>query len=272
MSHATPSTTGNEESIGYDEPVVSFRDVSFSYNGEPVLRDATFDVKPRSFVSIIGPNGGGKTTLAKLILGLLTPIAGRVTVLGRAPRQARRRIGYVPQFTTYDPRFPATVMDVALMGRLGRPLGFYNRTDKERAEAALEEVGLGELRHRPFPELSGGQRQRVLIARALAGEPEVLILDEPTANVDIALESRLSTLLRHLNERLTILFITHDLGFVSEDVHHVVCVNREVRFHPTDQVTPEMIAELYGGSVRMVRHDIEHAERGNGDVRRSRTT
>lgn len=254
-------TDGGSGTIGTgpaEGAVVRFERVSFSYDNEEVLREATFQVEPRSFVSVIGPNGGGKTTLAKLMLGLLTPNSGHIEVMGRSPKAARRQIGYVPQFTTYDPRFPATVFDVALMGRIGKPAGFYSRNDKRRALEALEEVGLANLKNRPFPELSGGQRQRVLIARALAGEPEILILDEPTANVDVALESRLSTLLRRLNKRLTILFITHDLGFVSESVHYVLCVNREVRFHPTHAVTPEMIGELYGGSVRIVRHDIEH--------------
>jgi zinc transport system ATP-binding protein len=151
-------------------------------------------------------------------------------------------------------------MDVALMGRLAPRIGPYRRRDHEAARAALAEVGVAELENRPFAALSGGQRQRVLIARALAGDPRLLILDEPTANVDAAVESRLSSLLKKLNERMTILLITHDLGFVSESVRHVVCVNRWVKVHPTEEVTPEMISGLYGGNVRIVRHDKTEAE------------
>jgi zinc transport system ATP-binding protein len=145
-------------------------------------------------------------------------------------------------------------------------VGPYRREDRRAARTALEEVGLEGLEDRPFSALSGGQRQRVLIARALAGNPRMLILDEPTANVDAAVEERLSTLLRKLNERMTIMLITHDLGFVSDSVRHVVCVNRWVKVHPTEEVTPEMITGLYGGNVRIVRHDKhEHDKHEHGD-------
>lgn len=237
-----------------------FDSVDFSYGGAPVIENADFAVADGDFMSVIGPNGAGKTTLAKLLLGLLEPRSGTIRVFGRAPRAARSQLGYVPQYAQFDPAFPVTVMDVVLMGRLRPGIGPYRRQDRSAAYAALGEVGLEGLERRPFSRLSGGQRQRVLIARALAGDPRLLILDEPTANVDAAVESRLSTLLRRLNERMTILLITHDLGFVSEAVRHVVCVNRWVKVHPTEEVTPDMITELYGGNVRLVRHDkSEHA-------------
>lgn len=229
--------------------------VGFSYDGLRVIDDASFTVADGDFLSVIGPNGAGKTTLAKLLLGLLEPQQGRIRVFGRSPRAARSELGYVPQYAQFDPAFPVTVMDVALMGRLRPRIGPYRREDRRAARAALAEVGLEELETRPFAALSGGQRQRVLIARALAGNPRLLILDEPTANVDAAVESRLSTLLRRLNERMTIALITHDLGFVSDAVQHVVCVNRWVRVHPTEEVTAAMISGLYGGNVRIVRHD-----------------
>jgi zinc transport system ATP-binding protein len=229
--------------------------VSFSFDGNPVIRDASFAIQEGDFLSVIGPNGAGKTTLARLILGLLEPDAGSIRVYDRHPENARAQLGYVPQYAQFDPAFPVTVMDVALMGRLRPRLGPYRKADKQAAREALAEVGIEELEGRPFAALSGGQRQRVLIARALAGDPRLLILDEPTANVDAAVESRLSTLLRRLNERMTILLITHDLGFVSESIRHVVCVNQWVRMHPTEEVTPQMISGLYGGNVRMVRHD-----------------
>ena len=146
------------------------------------------------------------------------------------------------------------------MGRLSKPLGFYSREDKEAAEAALREVGMEGFENRTFSALSGGQRQRVLIARALSGNPEILILDEPTSNVDTAVELRLRDLLEKLHERLTIIMITHDLGFVAESVNTIICVNVWVKLHAAHKVTPEMIQRLYGGPVHMVDHDTHLGE------------
>jgi zinc transport system ATP-binding protein len=205
----------------------------------------------------VGPNGGGKTTLLRLILGLHRPTAGSVRVFGRPPQESRARIGYVPQHSHTDPSFPATVLDVVLMGRLGRTrvFGPYSRADREVAMRSLEDVALEELAERPFSNLSGGQTQRVLIARALASEPELLLLDEPTANLDIAMENELYSIIQTLKERLTVLLASHDLAFVSGYTDTVACVNRRVAVHTTSEVTPELINELYGREVRFVRHD-----------------
>ncbi|WP_455383466.1 metal ABC transporter ATP-binding protein [Salinispira pacifica] len=242
--------------------VVVFDRVDFRYPGVPVIENASFELEETDFASIIGPNGGGKTTLARLILGLASPSSGTISVFGRPPQASRRRIGYVPQYAAFDPNYPVTLREVALMGRVGPRPGFRRRRDLEAADNALEQVGLTALRSRPFAELSGGQRQRVLIARALASGPEILLLDEPTANVDAAVEHQLNALLHRLNEKLTILLITHDLGFVSELVNRVVCVNREVKVHPTSEVTAEMIQELYGGHIRRVDHEVNLRRRG----------
>jgi zinc transport system ATP-binding protein len=245
-------------------PVVEVGDLSFSYDGVTVLKDVRFILQPRDFVGVVGPNGGGKTTLLKLLLGLLKPSRGTVRVYGQPPGRVRHRIGYVPQHFLYDANFPVLVRDVVLMGRLGRGLGLgpFRRSDKEAASTALGEVGLSELERRPFANLSGGQRQRVLIARALVSEPGLLLLDEPTANIDLAVEKALSGLLRELNERMTILMVTHDVTFVAEAVEKVICVNRTVAQHPTDAVCGDLMRELYGGEIRMVRHD--HSVRGRG--------
>jgi zinc transport system ATP-binding protein len=239
------------------EPVIQVQNVSFSYDGATVLEDATFSIEDRDFVCLVGPNGGGKTTLLKIMLGLLAPTSGRVTIFGDRPELARGRIGYMPQHTQVDPRFPVTAADVVLMGRLGRAetLGPYRRLQRHAAWRALEAVGLADMRNRPFGSLSGGQRQRVLIARALATEPELLLLDEPTANLDAHVEQELYELMRGLNASLTIVMVSHDLGFVSEFVQRVVCVKRKVIVHPTSEITGEVIKQIYGGSVRMVRHD-----------------
>jgi len=238
-------------------PVISVHGVSFAYDGDLVLRDVCLEVAPRDFACMVGPNGGGKTTLLKLILGLLAPAAGRIRVFGGPPQEARTRIGYMPQHAQVDLRFPVSVADVVLMGRLGRAeiMGPYRRAHRDAAWQALREVGLYDLRQRPFGTLSGGQRQRTLIARALASEPELLLLDEPTANLDAPAESDLYELLRRLNERLTIVMVTHDLGFVSRFVRTVICVNRCVVVHPTSEITGEIIREIYGADVCMIRHD-----------------
>jgi zinc transport system ATP-binding protein len=240
--------------------VISLHDVTFSYGGEPVLEDVNLSVGEREAVCIVGPNGGGKTTLVKLILGLLTPQRGEVRVFGQPPRRARLRAGYMPQHIQHDPQFPVTVMDIVLMGRLGQGgwggvLGWHGRADRRAALDALAQVDMEGIERRPFAALSGGQRQRVLIARALACKPELLLLDEPTSNVDSLVEAKLLDLLRELNRRMTIVMVSHDLGFVSGLVEKVICVNRRVVIHPTSQMTGQAIRDIYGGEVRMVRHN-----------------
>jgi zinc transport system ATP-binding protein len=240
------------------DPAIELRSVSFHYpDGPPVLVGATVDIAPLDFASIIGPNGGGKTTLLKLVLGLLRPTAGTIRVLGTTPERARPDIGYMPQHAVLDPSFPVTVMDVVLMGRLGstRRFGPYSRTDREAAEAALAEVNLEGFGRRPLQALSGGERQRVLLARALAPEPRLLLLDEPAAGLDLRMEEDFFGLLTELNERITIVVVSHDLGFVSKYVRTVVCVRGTVDTHPTADITGQVVAEIYGSDIRLVRHD-----------------
>ncbi len=240
-------------------PAVETRGLAFFYGPYAVLDDVNLAIPPLDFACIVGPNGGGKTTLLKILLGLLPPKSGQVRVLGQSPHEARRRVGYMPQHARLDPLFPATVLDVALLGRLGKgpTLGGYRRADRQAAMQALAEVGLAELAQRSFSALSGGQQQRTLIARALASQPEILMLDEPTSSLDMNVEQELYDLLTRLNQRLTILLVSHDLGFVSHFVKTVVCVNRRVVVHPTSGITGEMINQLYGADMHMVRHDHE---------------
>jgi zinc transport system ATP-binding protein len=240
------------------EPAIRVRGVTFGYDQTPVLVDVDLEVEPRAFASMVGPNGGGKSTLLKLLLGLLTPRRGTVEVLGRPPDRVRHRIGYLPQQADLDSRFPVTVEDVVLTGRLSglRPVGPFRRGDRASARAALEAVGAEPLRRRPFGELSGGQRQRVLIARALAGEPELLLLDEPAANLDPAIQDELYDLLAHLTAQMTVVVVSHDVGFVSRHVDRAICVNRTVAIHETSAITGELARALYTppGS-RLVHHD-----------------
>jgi zinc transport system ATP-binding protein len=248
-----------------DNPVVRLENVSFSYDGMIILDDVNLEVAEGDFVAVVGPNAGGKTTLLKIILGLLKPHKGKVHVFGRTPAKARPKIGYMAQQSSFDFQFPVSVLDVALMGRLGHSagLGFFSGKDRRSTIEALKRVEMDELKNRPFSNLSGGQRQRVLLARALASEPDLLLLDEPTSNVDAAIETELFEILHELNKHMTIIVVSHDLGFVSCFVKSVACVNRRLAIHPTSSITGEMIHKLYGGDVQMVRHDHRCSEEGH---------
>lgn len=245
-------------------PILTFDNVSFAFDGAEVLSNATFTAQSHESICIVGPNGGGKSTMLKLMLGLLQPSSGTITILDTDPLKARHKIGYMPQYLQYDQRFPVSVLDVALMGRLStHRFGLYSKRDKEITFKALEEMGVANLAKRPFGALSGGQRQRVLIARALACEPELLLLDEPTANVDPAVENEFLEILHDLTGKITVITVTHDLGFVSQLVDRVVCVNRYVKIHPTSEITGEIIQDIYGGDIKMVRHDHCCSEQGH---------
>jgi len=236
--------------------VAMLNNVSFAYNHEPVLNNVDLVIRAGEFASIVGPNGGGKSTLLKLLLGLIHPSSGDIEVFGKHPEKTRHRIGYMPQHVEFDMKFPVTVLEVVLMGRLGHTRwGRYSKKDKEIALRSLEEVNLFNLKNRSFSDLSGGQRQRVLIARALSCEPDLLLLDEPTANIDPEVEEALFEILKSLSKRMTILFATHDIGFVSQTVNSVICVNRCVVVHPTSELTGDIIKDIYGGEICMIRHD-----------------
>ncbi len=238
------------------DPVISLEDVSFDYDGVTVLEGITLEVGRREFLGLVGPNGGGKSTLLKLILGLLAPSRGHVRVLGGPPAAGRQRVGYVPQYPTFSRSFPISVRDCVALGRIGRtrPFGGFTRLDRALAARAMAETEVGGLGERPIGTLSGGQMQRVLIARALVSEPEVLLLDEPTANIDQRMETDIFDLLKKLTERLTVVVVSHDVGFISQYVTRVACLNRSLMCHPTDALTGETIAALYGQPVRMIHH------------------
>lgn len=193
--------------------------------------------------------------MVKLILGLLEPDSGYITVFGKTPKEARSSIGYVPQCTHFDPDFPITVMDVVLMGRLRRGLTFLNRQDRVLAAEALDQLGLEGLAKRPYSALSGGQRQRVLIARALAAHPEVLILDEPTSQVDLASQGELYRLLLEFNREITIILVSHDLDFVDEQVKKVICIDRRVVIHPAGKFDKASYRRLFDRPFKVVQHN-----------------
>lgn len=210
-------------------PLLIVDNLCFKYQGIPVLRNVTFSVNSGDFVGIIGPNGGGKTTLLKAILGFVKPSSGKILIDGLPPVQARKNLAYVPQFARYDREFPISVLEVVLSGRLfDLPwYGKYSKLDDESAWEALTRVGLKDFAARRFGTLSGGQAQRVLIARALASNPRILLLDEPTASVDVQSETDIHALLNQLKGTMTILMVTHDVDAIINDVQRVICVRGE---------------------------------------------
>jgi len=240
--------------------VISIRNLWAGYHNEPVLEDINLAVKELDFIGLIGPNGGGKTTLLKVLLGLLAPSQGQVQILGQPVKTGRRHIGYVPQLVEFDHDFPVSVWDVARMGRLGQRglLRRYSAGDDELVAEALEQVDMLAVRQRPIGELSGGQRQRVYIARALAGQPKILLLDEPTANIDPKISNNIYELLNRLNQQITILMIAHDMGAISSYVKTIGCLNRRLFYHGTKEITPAMLEHAYRCPIDLIAHGIPH--------------
>ncbi len=230
------------------------------FNGHPVLKDVSFNVNKGEFLALIGPNGGGKTTLFKLMLGLLTPNRGQIRVLGHEPKAVSHCIGYVPQDVNINKQFPISAKDVVLMGRLNakkRRWPGHTRKDDDIVRKALEDMEIWELKDRRIGELSGGQRQRVFIARALATQPEILFLDEPTAGVDSQGQGRLYDLLKQLNKTTTIVMASHDMMVISSYVKSVACVNRDVHYHDDGEITDQMM-DMYTCPVEVVAHGLPH--------------
>lgn len=239
-------------------PIIEVSNLCFAYEEQEVLHNVNFSVEKNSFLGIVGPNGGGKTTLMRLLVGLETPGSGKVTVFGKSPRDARESIGYVMQHLHYDTSFPVTVLDVVLMGRAHKKgFGPYNKSDRKLAENALEEVAMSDFHNRPFPALSGGQRQRVLIAQALAREPELLLLDEPTANIDRAGEEAIHNLLYKLANHKTVISVSHNINTVLNCVSHVLCVNKSVAMHRLDEMQPEVLERARGGDIALLHHAVD---------------
>lgn len=252
-----------------ENPAILIENMSFAYNGAPVLEDINLALSQGDFLAILGPNGGGKSTLIKLLLGLLKPQQGSVSVLGEPAGECGDRIGYMPQYTHVSGAFPITVLDVVAMGVVRGGFGGVAglrpaRHVLDKALGALERVGLQEVAHRRISALSGGQKQRAFIARALVSEPELLLLDEPTASVDQENRVGLFQMLEELNTQMTIVLVSHDISTVANSVKSVACVNKTLHFHDAPLITGEMFKMAYGNHegccpVELVTHgDIPH--------------
>jgi zinc transport system ATP-binding protein len=239
------------------EAVVRFNHVCFTYGHEEVLCDINFRVEDRWFVGIVGPNGGGKTTLLRLALGLEKPDKGSIRLLGGPPAANRGHAGYVMQHQQFDERFPVRVLDIVLMGlSQGCKIGFFGKQDGKAARDVLDQVGIADLANRPFAQLSGGQRQRALIAQALVGKPRLLMLDEPTANIDSEGEAAIHELLRRLAGEQTILMVSHSVNTVLECATHVLCVNRSAVLNPLADMHPDVLERARGGGIAVLHHEL----------------
>jgi zinc transport system ATP-binding protein len=221
--------------------IIKLKNVSFSYNNEEFLENINLSIYKDDFLGIIGPNGGGKTTLLKLILGLLNPKKGKITVFGNSPKTSRQFIGYLSQFKDIDFDFPITAYEIVMLSRVGRNMfKRYSKQDRNAAEKAMKKLEIWNLRDKKLNELSGGEKQRVFVARALANNPKVLILDEPMSNLDIHIQEEFYKILKELNKKIAIVIVDHDLEMVSKYAKEVVCVNKcnthTIRYHDASAI------------------------------------
>ncbi len=242
--------------------IVSISDL-WVYRGEhAVLENINLDLEEGDFLGLIGPNGGGKSTLLKVMLGLIKPDRGRVEVFGLAPQEARGRVGYMPQKTLFDQGFPVKALEVVLMGRYSRAglMHRYGPKDREAALQALEAVGMKELAGREIGALSGGEQQRVFVARSLVSDPKLLLLDEPTAGVDAAQQTEFYDLLCRLNREMdiAIVLVSHDITAISRHVNKIACLNVRLYYHGSKELTNEDIERAYGCPVEMIAHGTPH--------------
>ncbi|ETR73679.1 MAG: zinc transport system ATP-binding protein [Candidatus Magnetoglobus multicellularis str. Araruama] len=253
--------------------LIQMEDVSFAYHKHAVLQDVCLNVFEKDYLAIIGPNGGGKTTLLKLILGLLKPDKGSIYVKGQTPQKASHFIGYVPQERFINRQFPISVLDIVLIGSLlpKKHIFSLRNRNKQKAQTILEQLRLSEYAHRNMRSLSGGQRQRVYIARALMTDPDILLLDEPTTGIDSKSQVEFYQLLEHLNNSLTIVMVSHDMTAISRHVKSVACVNRSVYYHDQSEISESTIQCMYPDEmtnecpIELIAHGMPHRVLKNHD-------
>ena len=235
--------------------IVEINSVYAGYDDEVILQDVSLDIFDDDFIGVIGPNGGGKTTLLNVILGLIKPYKGTVTFCDDLKQNRNNKIGYLPQLNKIDKKFPVTVKDVVLSGLIyGTGIMIkHSKLDKIETDRTLDRIGISSLKKYPIGELSGGQMQKVLLARAIVSSPRLLILDEPNTFVDNQFEGELYEILKELNNEMAIIIVTHDVGTISSYVKTIACVNRRLHYHKSNIISEEQLA-LYNCPIKLITH------------------
>lgn len=240
---------------------LEIKNLNVNFGHTSVLKDVCLEVFEGEVLGIIGPNGGGKTTLLKTVLGIVKPQTGEIRVFGKPVRDSASLIGYVPQHADLDRNFPITVLETVFTGCVGggiHPFFRYSKQQKEKALEALKKVQISDLSNNRINELSGGQFQRMLIARAIVSDPKILFLDEPTASVDPASKESIYSLLEELKKDMTVIMVTHDLMAVSSIIGKLACLNRTLVYHGEPELKPHVVDELYGCPVELIAHGVPH--------------
>jgi len=256
MNRALHKKEGEKMSLA-----IEINDLCVQYDNTNVLSNINLSVEENDFLAIIGPNGGGKSTLIKTILGIIKPQCGIIKIFGQKPEKYSCPIGYVPQFSNFSKNFPIKVIDVILSGRLvGRMNLFHRYTEKDYkiAENLMRKLDVFYLKHRQIDQLSGGQLQKVLIARALATEPQLLLLDEPTANVDTDSKTQIYEFLKDINSLMTIILVTHDITAISSYIKNVACLNNKLYYHGEPELENDVIQKTFGCPVDLIAHGVPH--------------
>lgn len=238
--------------------ILEIKNVSVKINDVEILKDVNLDLDEKEYLGIIGPNGAGKTTLLKAILGLVEITSGSILVDGKPASKALNEIGYVPQYSNFDLSYPISVKDVIKHGCLGRNLKMNEAEKQKKVKEVLNKVNLSGYEEKLINQLSGGEKQRVLIARALISNPKLLLLDEPTASADVKSGKSFYELLHELNERITIILVSHDIGAVSRYVKKIACLNKNLVYHDSKEISKEMLEATYQCPVDLVAHGVPH--------------
>lgn len=237
---------------------VELRDVSIKFNELSVLHNINLKIKKNDFMAIIGPNGGGKSTLLKIILGILKPDTGEVQIFGKKPEDSRQLMGYLPQRVSFDHDFPIDVFNTVLSGKYHGLFKGHTPSDKKAVLKALKNVNMVDLKDRQISKLSGGQMQRVFIARAIVREPKILLMDEPMASIDPEMQNSFYNLLSILKNKMTIVLVSHDVGTVSTHVDKIACLNRKLYYHGPAEDAAEGLEEIYKCPIELITHGIPH--------------
>jgi zinc transport system ATP-binding protein len=251
----------NSHNTGRADKALTVTGLTVHYGEHEAISQISMTVDCGMYLGIIGPNGGGKSTLLKAILGLIPTTQGSVRIFGKPLAEAHGLVGYVPQFSEIDRSFPITVREAVLTARTSRtitPFFHYSQADRTIASELIERVGLTALAGNPLTDLSGGEFQKVLIARALAGQPRLLLLDEPAANVDATARGQIYQLLHELHTEMTIVMVTHDMLAISSHIDSLACLNRQLVYHGEPQLDQETVGRLYGCPVDLVAHGVPH--------------